>query len=353
MENKCFMKGNHVAAEAAIRAGCDAYFFYPLTPSSEVGEYMALHLDKRGGCFLQAESEIGSITMMLGGSAVGGRVMSATSGCGFSLMTEGLSYMTAMELPAVVVDVMRIGPGIGSMEPTQGDYDQVTKGCGHGGHIIPVYAPANVQEIADLTRKAFDVADDYRTPVVVTYDRSVGQLMESVTFSDEKPDKRSKPWSLGETVPHEPKILRSGYGFQASGNSHWSDMYDKYDRIENELQEWEEYEAEDAQILLAAFGSVSRACKAAVRKARAEGIKAGLLRPIAISPFPKKAFGKYRNRNVKVLTVEMNRGQMARDVRLALGREEDTYFYRTPNATMPQVSEILNEIRKLAKEVES
>ena len=350
MGTKAFMKGNNVAAEAAIRAGCDAYFFYPLTPSSEVGEYMAKELDLRGGCFLQAESELSAITMMLGGSCAGGRVMTATSGCGFSLMTEGLSFMAGMELPGVVVDVSRIGPALGTLEPTQGDYFQLTRACGHGGHIVPVYAPSTVQEIADLTKKAFDVADAYRTPVIVSYDRSVGQMMESVEFSDDAPVKPEKEWSVGSTEPHEPKLLRSGYGFQGAGSPHWTEMFNKYDKIERELQEWEEFDLEDADLILVAFGTVARACKAAVRKARAEGIKVGLIRPIAICPFPRNAFDKYRGSDKKFLTIEMNRGQMFTDVKLALGSDEHTAFFRTPTGIMPKVGEILEQIHKISGE---
>ena len=341
-----FMKGNEAAAEAAIRAGVNGFFGYPLTPSSEVLEYMSAHMDK---VFLQAESELASINMMMGASAAGNRVMTATSGCGFSLMTEGLSFMAAMELPAVVVDVMRVGPGAGSLEPTQVDYQQL-KACGHGGHVIPVYAPSTVQEYVDYTTKAFDVADDQRTPVVVAVDGSIGQMMESVTFSDEAPVLRDKPWSLRDSsAGHVKKVLRSNYGF-APGSTHWADMFAKYDRLTDALQECEEYMTDDAEIILVAFGSVARKCKTVIAKARAEGIRVGLLRPISLVPFPVQTFAKYRGRDVQYLDVEMNYGLMIRDVIAALGSDKNMHFFRDDLGLMPKTKDILTAVREV-KEV--
>ena len=338
-----FMKGNEAAAEAAIRAGVDGFFGYPLTPSSEVPEYMAAHFN---GVFVQAESELASINMMLGASAAGNRVMTATSGCGFSLMTEGLSDMAAIELPAVVLDVMRVGPGVGSLEPTQGDYNQL-KACGHGGHVIPVYAPSTVQEYADCTTKAFDIADDYRTPVVVAVDGSIGQMMESVSFCDEKPALKDKPWSCKDSSEGHPrKVLRSNYGF-APGSTHWADMFDKYDRLTEELQECEEYMTEDAEIILVAFGSVARKCKTVIKKAREEGIRVGLLRPITLVPFPAKTFAKYRDKNLRFVDVEMNNGLMQNDLIVALGSDKNVSFSRDYLGLMPKTRDILDAVRKV------
>ena len=338
-----FMKGNEAAAEAAIRCGLDAFFGYPLTPSSEVPEYIAAHF---GGIFVQAESELASINMMIGASAGGNRVMTATSGCGFSLMTEGLSYLAAIELPAVVLDVMRVGPGVGSLEPTQGDYNQL-KACGHGGHVLPVYAPSTVQEYADYTVKAFDVADKYRTPVVVAVDGSIGQMMESVTFSDESPAPVEKPWSFRDSTDGHPRrVLRSNYGF-APGSTHWADMFAKYELLSDELQECEEYLTDDAEIIITAFGSVARKCKTVIKKARDEGIRAGLLRPISLVPFPVKAFAKYRGRDLKFLDIEMNNGLMRNDVIIALGTDRDIAFSRDYLGLMPKTSEMLEAVRKV------
>lgn len=337
------MKGNEAAAEAAIRAGLRGFFGYPLTPSSEIPEYIAANFD---GVFIQAESELASINMMMGAAAAGNRVMTGTSGCGFSLMTEGISYMAAMEVPGVIIDVMRVGPGVGSLEPTQGDYNQL-KACGHGGHVIPVFAPSTVQEVVDLTTKAFDVADDYRTPVVVATDGSIGQMMENVVFSDEPPVLKEKPWSFEDSSKGHPvRVLRTNYGF-APGSTHWADMFAKYDRIGEEIQECEEYMTEDADIIIVAFGSVARKCKSVIRIARGEGLKVGLLRPITLVPFPQKVFGKYRNKKAKFLDVEMSYGLMVNDVKVALGSDEHVHFFRDELGLMPKAKDILDAIHRL------
>ncbi|MGI6463889.1 MAG: 3-methyl-2-oxobutanoate dehydrogenase subunit VorB [Candidatus Scatomorpha sp.] len=341
-----FMKGNEAAAEAAIRAGVDGFFGYPLTPSSEILEYMATHFK---GVFVQAESEIASINMMMGAAAAGKRVMTGTSGLGLSLMTEGLSYMVGMEVPCVVVDVMRVGPGVGSLEPTQGDYNQL-KACGNGGHVLPVYAPSTVQEVADYTAKAFEIADKYRTPVIVATDGSIGQMMESVTFSDEEPVIEKKPWSFEDSTPGHPvRVLRTNYGF-APGSTHWADMFAKYDKLCDELQECEEYMTDDAEIIIIAFGSVARKCKSVIKKAREENINVGMLRPITLVPFPKKVFAKYRNRDCQFLDVEMNYGLMVQDAIVALGSDKNMHFFRDELGLMPKAADILDAIRKV-KEV--
>lgn len=340
-----FMKGNEAAAEAAIRAGVDGFFFYPLTPSSEIGEYMASNLEEYGGKFVQAESEIAAINMMFGGAAVGSRVMTGTSGVGLSLMTECISYMAGAEVPAVIVTVMRSGPGLGSLEPTQGDYNQVTKACGHGGHFIPVYAPSNAQEIVNSVVEAFDTAEHYRTPVVVAYDGYTGQVMESVDFPDVSKERKQNDWCLDDSVGRKHRVVRSGYaGFIGD---HLKDLFGKYDRMNNELQRFESYKTEDADIILSAFGIVGRVCRSVVDKARAEGLKVGMIRPIIISPFPKNAFAPFKDTNVKFLTVEMSYGLMVNDVTLALGSDKNSYLYRKENGSLPRVAEILDQILKM------
>lgn len=341
-----FMKGNEAAAEAAIRAGVHGFFGYPLTPSTEVAEYMSAHLQKRGGVFVQAESEIASINMMYGGSSLGYRVMTATSGCGFSLMTEGLSYMSGCELPALVINVMRAGPGVGGLNPSQGDYAQM-KACGHGGHMIPVYAPSTAQEVADYVAKALAVGDQYRTPVVMALDGSIGQLMEDVTFSDEPAVLPEKPWSLnGPFAGREPHHIRSNQAYTPGAN-HWTHLFDKAEQMTQELPECEEFMTEDAEIILVAFGSVGRKCKSVVRKARAQGLKIGVLRPITLVPFPRKTFEKYKDRDVEFLDIEMNNGLMLNDVIVALGSDRHVHFYRNEHALMPTMAEIHKAIAQV------
>ncbi|MDR1126164.1 MAG: 3-methyl-2-oxobutanoate dehydrogenase subunit VorB [Deltaproteobacteria bacterium] len=343
-----FIKGNEAAAEAAIRAGCEGFFFYPVTPSSEIGEYMANHLHRTGGVFAQAESEIAAVNMMFGGAATGARVMTGTSGVGYSLMSECISYMAGAEVPAVIVDVMRAGPGLGSLEPTQGDYNQVTKASGHGGHIIPVYAPSNAQEIVNFVHESFGTAERFRTPVVVLYDGYTGQVMESVEFPEGRQEKKPNTWSLDDAPGRKGRVVRSGY---AGGiGQHSFELYAKYDDMKEKLQRFEEYQTEDAEIILVGFGIVGRICKSVVDKARDEGLKVGLIRPIMISPFPAKAFAKYKGTKVKFLTIEMSYGQMCHDVALAVGENDNTHFFRDKCGSLPAMSEILNRLRQLKGE---
>lgn len=343
-----FMKGNEAAAEAAIRAGCEGFFFYPLTPSSEIGEYMALNLEKAGGKFAQSESEIAVINMMFGAAAGGARVMTGTSGVGYSLMSEGISYMAGAEVPAVIIDVMRGGPGLGSLEPTQADYGQVTKASGHGGHMIPVYAPSNAQEIVDCVSVAFDTAERFRSPVTVLYDGYTGQVMESVEFPEKKLEKRPNTWALNYEPGRKGRVIRSGYG--SNLGEHTFDLYTKFDRMKAELQQFEEYKTDDADIILVAFGIVGRLCKSLVAKARSEGMKVGLIRPIMVSPFPTKAFEKYKGTATRFLTVEMNYGQMVGDVNLALGEDKNSSFYRARCGTLPRRAEIMEQLYLLKGE---
>lgn len=341
----CFMKGNEVVAEAAIRTGVDGFFFYPLTPSSEIGEYMASHLEQAGGRFVQAESEIAAINMIFGAAAAGSRVMTGTSGVGFCLMTECLSYMAGAQVPCVVADVMRAGPGLGSLEPTQADYNQVAKACGHGGALIPCLAPATAQEIADYMRKAFTIAEQWRTPVVVAYDAFTGQVMENVTFSDEILPKQENNWSFDDQSGRTGRVIRSGYA--AGISEHTKELYEKFDRMAEELQEWEEYQTQDADLVLVAFGIVGRVCRSLVDKARSQGMRIGLIRPISLNPFPRKAFCAYRSKEVQMLVVEMNNGMMVDDVIVALGSSDRVHFYRNEFAQLPTQQELMEEIEQL------
>lgn len=349
MDELHFMKGNEAAAEAAIRAGCKGYFFYPLTPSSEIGEYMAVHLSKRnGGKFVQAESEVAAINMMFGGASTGTRVMTGTSGCGYSLMSEGISYMTGAEVPAVIVDVMRGGPGLGSLEPTQADYNQVTRGTGHGGHMFPVFAPSNAQEIVDNVTEAFEVSERYRTPVVVLYDGCTGQVMEKVRFPEDQEAPAENSWAFTDGRGRERRVLRSGYAAQIPG--HWKHLFEKYDRMKAELQRYESYLCEDADIILVAFGIVARICRSVVNQARAEGLRVGMIRPTIISPFPEKAFEPYRGTGTQFLTVEMSYGEMVHDVTVAVGDASRSHFYRNEFGSRPSAGEILEAVRRMSEE---
>lgn len=343
-----FIKGNEAAAEAAIRAGCQGFFFYPLTPSSEIGEYMANNLARAGGVFFQAESEIAAVNMMFGGAAGGARVMTGTSGVGYSLMSEGISYMAGAEVPAVIVDVMRAGPGLGSLEPTQADYNQVTKASGHGGHIIPVFAPSNAQEIVNFVFEAFGTAEQFRTPVVVLYDGYTGQVMESVQFPTEKPAQLPNDWCFDDAPGRKGRVIRSGYG--SNIGQHSCDLYAKYDDMKDKLQRYEEYRTGDAEIILVGFGIVGRICRSAVDKAREEGLKVGLIRPLLVSPFPIRAFAGYKGSKVQFLTIEMSYGQMCHDVTLAIGANDNTHFFRDKCGNLPSMSDILQRIRQLKGE---
>ncbi len=346
-KNFHFMKGNEAAAEAGIRAGCQGYFFYPLTPSSEIGEYMSRHLDDNGGVFVQAESEISAINMVMGAASSGARSMTGTSGVGFSLMTECISYMAGAEIPSVVVNVMRGGPGLGTLEPTQADYNQATKGPGHSGALVPVFAPSDTQEIVDQVIEAFDISEKYRTPVIVLYDAYTGQVMESVDFPPRKEKNTVYDWEFADE-PHEQRVVRSGLG--PAIFDHWKHLYAKYDLMKAELQRYEDYMTDDADIVLVAFGIVGRICRTAVDKAREAGLKVGLIRPQMINPFPTTAFDKFKGKNTKFLTIEMSYGQMIDDVTLAVGSSENSFFYRNEYGSTPKMSEVMGAINKLAKE---
>lgn len=345
MTLKNFMKGNQAAAEAAIRAGCRSYFWYPLSPQSEVGEYMSAHMPETGGLVLQAESEVAAINMVFGAASVGKRVMTSSSGCGVSLMMEGLSYIASAELPMVLLDVMRGGPGLGSLLPTQADYYQLVKGGGHGGYRMPVLAPGSVQELVDHMVESFDIAEKYRTPVSILIEGITGQMMEAVEFPETKPRPQPADWALTGCEGREKRIIRTGYGPDLP--SHSEDLYRKYDKMKEELQRCEEYFTEDAEIILVGFGIVGRICKSAVRKAREQGLKVGLIRPITLWPFPDKVFRKYWDTDIEFLTIEMSHGQMYDDVTLAVDSRKHSHFLRHYGGGIPQINEIIEKVKSI------
>ncbi len=341
-------KGNVAVVKAAILAGCRAYYGYPITPASEIAESAALYFPQVGGTFLQAESEVAAINMVYGAAAAGMRVMSGSSGPGLSLMQEGMSYLAGSELPCVIVDVVRGGPGLGNIAPEQSDYFAMVKGGGHGNYRNLVVAPASVQEMADLTMLAFDLADRYRNPAVVLTDGFVGQMMEPLDL--EVPDKDhemplpEKLWAVKGTPETRANLLSSIYLETDELEEHQRRMEAKYIRAQETEQRCELYHTEDADVLLVGYGIVSRVLLSTVEALRKEGVKAGLLRPITLWPYPTKALLKAAARVQKVLVVELSNGQMVEDVRLALNGKVPVEFYGRVGGNVPSVAELRQQV---------
>ena len=347
---KKLIKGNDAIAMAAIDAGCRFYFGYPITPQNDIPEYLARELPKVNGVFLQAESEIASINMILGVSASGKRAMTSSSGPGISLMQEGISYLAGSELPAVIVNIQRSGPGLGGISPSQGDYFQATRGGGHGDYRTPVLAPASVQEMWDLTFLAFDLADEYRTPVIILADAMLGQMKEPLEMK--KPPNRKLPdkdWALTGCQGMAPKLLKSLYLGSRELEKHCWKLWQKYQVIIEKETRWEEFETESADLIVIGFGSSARISKTAVKQARAQGLKVGLFRPITLFPFPEKRLEELSKKVKAFLVVELNTGQMLEDVKISVGKEKPVYFYgRPPGAdSLPMPVEILDQIREV------
>ena len=329
---KKLWKGNEAIAEAAVAAGCRYFFGYPITPQNEIPEYMSWRLFEVGGAFIQAESEVSAINMVYGAAGAGARAMTSSSSPGISLKQEGISYIAGAELPCVIVNMMRSGPGLGGISPAQGDYFQATKGGGHGDYHCIVYAPSTVQEFVDITYNAFDVADKYRTPVMIIGDGMLGQMMETAEIP---------PMKDLSTLPSKDEWAASGHsdGKQRLINSIRIEadeleafnirLFEKYKVIAENETKFEEYHNEDAEIVFVAYGSVARICKSAVLELRAQGIKAGLIRPITLYPFPTDVVAKTADKACakKFITVEMSMGQMVEDVRLAVNGKKPVEFY--------------------------
>jgi pyruvate/2-oxoacid:ferredoxin oxidoreductase alpha subunit len=333
-------KGNVAVIKGAILAGCQAYYGYPITPASEIAEAAALDLPQVGGTFLQAESEVAAINMVYGASSAGIRVMTASSGPGLSLMQEGISYLAGSELPCVIVDVVRGGPGLGNIAPEQSDYFAMVKGGGHGNYRNIVVAPASVQEMAELTVLAFELADKYRNPAVVLTDGFVGQMMEPLELEYSEPKLPEKPWAVKGTAETRKNLITSIYLEPDELEKHQRKLEAKYERARHEEPRHELYEAGDADVLLVGYGIVSRILRSAVQKARKEGIRAGLFRPITLWPYPSKALASASARVQKVLVVELSNGQMVEDVRLALGGKVPVEFYGRGGGNVPSIEEI-------------
>ena len=350
------MSGNHTFAEAAIRAGCKHYFGYPITPQNELGEYMSAHLQKAGGNFLQSESETAAISMVEGASATGARVMTSSSSPGMSLKQEGISYLAGLELPAVIVNVMRGGPGLGDIAPSQGDYFQATRGGGHGDYRTPVYAPASVQEIADLTIKAFDTADKYRTPVMVLSDGLIGQMKEPVVFPKKIESLPEKDWALRGMGSGPSRIMASFHIDTAVIERHNWKLFRKYQEIEKNETMYETYMTDDADIVAIAYGCAARIAKGAIKRVRKDGIKAGLIRPITLWPFPSQIIKDIASKVKKYIVFEMSTGQMIDDVRLAVEGKINVQFHGRPGGAIPSPAEfarIINREYQLESKSES
>jgi 2-oxoglutarate ferredoxin oxidoreductase subunit alpha len=341
------MKGNEAIAEAAIRAGCRAYFGYPITPQNEIPEYMAKHLPKVGGVFLQAESELAAINMVYGAGGAGVHVMTSSSSPGISLKQEGLSYIACAEVPCVVVNMMRSGPGLGGILPAQGDYFQATKGGGHGDYHLLVLAPSTIQEAVDLTYEAFDLARRYRNPVMILGDGLLGQMMESVTLPEPKAPLPKPPWATTGCGDGEPRVINSLYIQGDVMEERTKRIFAKYAKMKQNEIRFENYKTDGAKIILAAYGSTARIAKTAVDKARTRGIKVGLFRPISLYPFPYDELSEVATEAKAVLTVEMSMGQMVEDVRLAVEGRCPVRFYGRSGGIVPTPQEILQQIQAI------
>ncbi|MCK4760769.1 MAG: 3-methyl-2-oxobutanoate dehydrogenase subunit VorB [Candidatus Aminicenantes bacterium] len=347
------MKGNEALAEAAIRAGMQGYFGYPITPQSEVIEYLALEEPKHNYVLLQAESEVAAINMVYGAAAAGSRVMTTTSSPGFSLMQEGLSYIACAELPCVTVNVCRGGPGLGTIQPSQGDYFQAVRGGGHGDYQLIVLAPNSVQEMVDHTVLGFELADKYRTPAMLLSDGAIGQMMEKVDLPDPIPYKPDKPWATtGKTPDRERNIITSLYIKSEVMEKVNDRLQAKYQKITDNEVRFEEYHLDDAEVVVMAYGLSSRICKKVVDLARESGIKMGLLRPITLWPFPEKKVAELASLDrVKFFfSVEMSVGQMVQDIRLAAEGKKPIYFYGRKGGIVPTPDEVLEFARKKIEE---
>ncbi|MBQ6676747.1 MAG: 3-methyl-2-oxobutanoate dehydrogenase subunit VorB [Clostridia bacterium] len=351
MADKVLMKGNEAIAEAAINAGCLYYFGYPITPQTEISEYMAKRMPKVGGLCLQAESEISAINMTMGAAASGARAMTSSSSPGISLKSEGISYIAGCDLPCLIVNVQRGGPGLGGIQPSQSDYYQATRGVGHGDLRLIVLAPSSVQEMASLTAEAFDLADAYRMPAMLLADGALGQMMEPVDFSVfPKRELPEKTWATNGTKGQRKKnIVNSLFIDPNELENSIRARYERYAKVEENEVRYEEYMTDDADIILVAFGITARIAKSAIADMRKTGIKAGLLRPITLWPFPKKKLAELADTAKVFLSVEMSMGQMVDDVRLAVGGKRPVHFFGRTGGIIPSVEEVAEEIRKLAE----
>ncbi|MFH1577880.1 MAG: 3-methyl-2-oxobutanoate dehydrogenase subunit VorB [Candidatus Omnitrophota bacterium] len=356
---KVLMSGNEAIGEGAVQAGCALYAGYPITPQNELIAYMAKRMAEEHRVFIQSESELAAISMVLGASAVGERTMTSSSSPGISLKQEGISYLAGCQLPAVIVNIMRGGPGLGNIGPSQSDYFQATKGGGHGDYHAIVLAPFTVQEAFDLTVLSFELADKYRTPVYVLADGILGQMMEPVQFSvvgsqlSEKKLKTknrkltTKPWALTGCKGRKPNFIKSLHLKEGGLEEHNRCLQKKYKEIKAKYQRWEDLNINDAEIILVAYGTMARISRSIVKQLREKGKKIGLIRPISLWPFPEKAFRHISSKKTRYLVIEMSHGQMLEDVLLALSGRARVDFFGRAGGEMPPEEEIIKKINKL------
>lgn len=349
---KQLTKGNYAIAQAAINAGCEGYFGYPITPQSEIGEFMSKKMQELGKAYVSAESELAAINMVLGACSTGAKAMTSSSSCAVALMQETLSYIASDELPAVLISVMRAGPGLGYIYPSQGDYNQATIGGGNGDYKIIVFAPSNVQECIDLTYKSFYLAQKYKNPVILLADGLLGQMMEPVDFKDYPyPEVSSKDWALTGAKNRESRAIYSLEPLENILNERIKKLFEKYKTIEENEQDFEEYLTDDADLIVACFGSMTRNVKSAIKVCRDKGLKVGMFRPISLYPFPEKRLKELASKTKKILVVEMNMGQMVRDVKLAVNGKVPVEFFGKAVGQWLEVEEIQvkieDEIKRL------
>lgn len=342
------MSGNNVIGEAAIRAGCRFYAGYPITPQNELTEYMSEHMrNAEGGVFIQSESEIAAINMIAGASATGARVMTSSSSPGIDLKQEGISSMAACELPGIIVNIMRGGPGLGNIRPAQGDYFQATRGGGHGDYRTIVLAPATGQELADLTMDAFDLADKYRTPAMILADGMMGQMMEPVVFKKPKPRQYPEKFMLRGAGDGKSKFIRGLLLDPIDSEAHNWKLARKYEVIKNSEIRYEEHRIDDAELIIVAYGTAARIAKGAIKRLRESGMKIGLFRPITLWPFPELQLRALSAKVKNYLVFEMSTGQMLEDVRLALQGYANIKFHGRPGGAVPTPSELANVIARI------
>ena len=345
--SRVLMKGNEAIAEAAIQAGCDAYFGYPITPQAELLEWMARRMPELGRVFIQAESELGAINMALGAAATGARVMVTSSSPGISLMAEAMSYMAGSGTPMLLVNVMRAGPGLGGIGPSQSDYFQATKGHGHGDYRVPVLAPATIDEAVALVATSFEIAEKYRTPVMLVADGILGQAMEPVHLRFRTPARHPTDWALTGAAGREPRIVKSIDLVPEELERRNLNLQHKYRDIARHETRWDEWQLEDAEFAIVAYGTAARVARSAVAKARDKGIKVGLLRPITLWPFPEREVARLSRRLHGILTVELSSGQMVEDVRLAVEGRCPVAFHGRMGGLVPTPDEVLGALKAL------
>lgn len=351
MGEKVLMKGNEAIGEAAIRSGCKHFFGYPITPQTELSAYMAKKMPKIGGVFLQAESEIAAINMVYGAASAGVRAMTSSSSPGISLKSEGISYIAAADLPCVIVNIVRGGPGLGGIQPAQSDYFQATRGGGHGDYHLIVLAPNSVQELACLTAEAFNLSEEYRIPVMILGDGTLGQMMEPVDFeSIPEPVFAEKPWAAtGTENKREKNVIETLFLEASELEEHVWEREKKYDVVKENLQRYQSHDIDDADVIISSYGITSRVVETAVKALISEGIKVGVIRPVTLWPFPEKV---YKTVHPKAfLSVEMSTGQMVEDIKLACECSAPVYFFGRTGGVIPTPDEVVAKVKEILEEV--